>query len=1167
MDVHRFTAPVPCGSFELTHMLGKGGMGSVWAGRHRSTGVDVAIKVLKRKYADKPRVLSGFRDEARSTAGLHHPNIVSVFDYGLLDKASDELSQGTLQAGSPFIAMEYVSGGTLSRVALDLHWPDIKGVMLTLLDALAHAHARRVVHLDLKPPNILIDTSQADAQTVKLVDFGVAHALERQRPDTDHIAGTPNYMSPEQIEGRWRDMGPWTDLYALGCVAYRLLYWHPPFYSKDLSKVLAGHLHAEPTFGETKVEVPAKFIDWTRRMLAKSPKDRYRRAADAAWELHGIEVAYDAWNDPTVVTHRAQSLLSGAVPVLTLGPLLNDAAPAEPEEWDKATLRMADRWPIPPLPDTWRRPDQSDSMAAVGAGLGLFDLRQIPLVGRETERDELWNALIRVRRTGSGEVVVLTGPTGTGKTRLANWIAERAHEVGATSVLRASHSAEEDPEDGIAPMIARFLGCAGLTGAPLAKRVNALMADFGVKEGYEVSALIELLGPAPEHASTEMRSRRLSGLKTRHTLMLGLLEHFCQERPAVFILDDVHFSLDALSFAETMLRARNQIDAPVLVILTVQTDELANKPAAKYLLEQVIELRGGRELPLAALPKATHSKLVRTLLRLDGRLAADVERLTEGNPLFAVQLVGDWIERGILKAGESGFELVGDMPPMPSELLAVWQARLDKLLDDMSDTTALKVAAVLGAVVDDDEWLAACRAAGVTRRMSLVDRLCSSGLARKREGGWAFAHAMLRESLLDDVRAEGHWVALNTACAAALASGGRARRHEERMARYLLEAGEHARAIEPLFDGVEARIVADQYGAARSLVDLLLQSLDKAGVPLEHIRWGRARMLSATVNRRRGRPAEALQVAHSVEMEARRQGWRLLQADARRMQGVLYREQGDTDRAVDLLENALATYDTAGDDTGTAECCHELGIALARHGEPELAMALQERALELHSQAGNLLEAADAVAQIGDLLESAGDPTGAREAWDNALEAYADVDHLDGAAYVHNSIGEMHRGQSENSKAEKAYRQSAMLYGRIGSPKRLYPESNLAALKIAAKRYPVARKLLTGHVTQLQKLVWKGQLLHVHAMFMAIAAGQRDKSEWDSHCQAIGPLLEVCDAETAAMLQSAGEIAAGTRQMEQARSAWQAAEQAWRRLGFDDLADQVASNLARLPPA
>jgi len=201
-------------------------MGQVWFGVHRAQGVPVAVKVITAERAREASYLQAFHNEVSAMAGLDHPGIVLVFDYGTVGEVAASSSEGALVPGSPYLAMELATGGSLRDADLPATWGELRDLLLGLLDALAHAHARGVVHRDIKPGNILVFEEEPArsggehllARRLRLTDFGLAHALDA--PDAEGVrigqSGTPRYMAPEQFAARWREFGPWTDLYALG---------------------------------------------------------------------------------------------------------------------------------------------------------------------------------------------------------------------------------------------------------------------------------------------------------------------------------------------------------------------------------------------------------------------------------------------------------------------------------------------------------------------------------------------------------------------------------------------------------------------------------------------------------------------------------------------------------------------------------------------------------------------------------------------------------------------------------------------------------------------------------------------------------------------------------------------------------------------------------------
>lgn len=384
---------ISLGDFILERPIGRGGMAEVWLGRHRTLDRPAALKVMRPALVNDPGFTEGFAREVRAVAGLDHPGIVGVFDAGVVGEAAAGASGGALAAGSPWLAMEFAAGGDMSSWVTPVSWARVYATLLEVLDALAHAHARGVIHRDLKPANILVRGAGAE-RALMLTDFGIAHVVEPSL-DSDAVgatsSGTPQYMAPEQIRGHWRDYGPWTDLYALGCLAFELASGKPPYGGSSPVSIAIKQVSAPvPALGETRGAPPA-FGEWVRRLLAKKPEERFECAADAAWHLARIPAPAgvglirgsaprlaEVASRPTV---PATALATLAVVVDTA--LLERVAPGLRED-STAPPPAADRHETPPMPPTWRLPDAGEVGRAFGTG--LFGVRETPFVGREAER-------------------------------------------------------------------------------------------------------------------------------------------------------------------------------------------------------------------------------------------------------------------------------------------------------------------------------------------------------------------------------------------------------------------------------------------------------------------------------------------------------------------------------------------------------------------------------------------------------------------------------------------------------------------------------------------------------------------------------------------------------------------------------------------------------------
>ena len=148
--------PVIIGPFQLIAPIARGGMGEVWRAVHIEQRIPVAFKIIQSRISTNSAYLMDFENEMRAVAGLNHPGVVWIYDYGVIDESVSRASGGQLGVNSPYLVMEYADQGALSDIRGGITWVELRSLLLALLDALAHAHARGVIHRDLKPANVLL---------------------------------------------------------------------------------------------------------------------------------------------------------------------------------------------------------------------------------------------------------------------------------------------------------------------------------------------------------------------------------------------------------------------------------------------------------------------------------------------------------------------------------------------------------------------------------------------------------------------------------------------------------------------------------------------------------------------------------------------------------------------------------------------------------------------------------------------------------------------------------------------------------------------------------------------------------------------------------------------------------------------------------------------------
>jgi serine/threonine protein kinase len=923
------------GDYTLSEIIGRGGMGEVWAATYMRRKTRVAVKVLTATRARDPKHVALFRNEVRTIASLDHPSIIQVYDHGQVTRDAALASNGVLVESSPYLVMERLDTRSSPRGSLlsasspgfEQRWTTIKRLLLDVLDALAHAHARGVIHRDIKPSNVLL----ASNGTWKLTDFGIAHVYREQGHDTElspFAAGTAGYMAPEQIASQPSDLSPRTDLYSLGCLAFALATGAPPFaHFRTPHEMRRAHIELQPPRLGGACEALADFDAWIARLLARSPRDRFSCAADAAWALEHIEVRRSAH---TV----SMSTLSSPTTVLT-----ETAAesPLESGVFDRAVPTQASHLPqahdsarlVRPFASSWRLPSRRSITLEVLNGLGLHALRATPLVGRADECDRLWSELAAVTQNGGCRAIVLRGAAGVGKSRLSEWLCDRAYELGAAEALRARYGPSDGSRSGVVAALLRHFRVAHL---PVEDQIAHVAECIGRPN---VTALMNLMLARQLGRDTPIHDEEV--LAT-----IQVLTFIAAERPLIVWLDDVHWAGDAIELAQRALESlANGSSSRLLFVLTVREEALVERPLESEQLARIEACAGAGVLEVGPIGRAHWPALIEGILGLRGDLAVHVEERTAGNPLFAVQLVGDWVQRRILVPTEDGLAIVGGCAPdVPDEIHAVWAARIGELAASQrnEDVFAMEIAASLGQDVDAEEWQHACTVAGIPSPHGMLHELMTRKLVRPGEcgpsEGFSFVHGMFRESIERLAKVEHRARRWHLACAAMLEA-----RYcvavAERYARHLLHAGEIERAVGPLATAIFERLDVGDVRGATALVTELESSLTSLRFPDAHTAWCEAHLARAQIARYKGRFGDGHAYAQRAREAADKCGSASHRTRALLEEGQSSALSGAFERASVLLRTAMAESEQQEDRRLTIDCMHALADALVFRGDPE----------------------------------------------------------------------------------------------------------------------------------------------------------------------------------------------------------------------------------------
>ncbi len=309
------------GRYRIQRKLGAGGMADVYLAEDQELGRRVAIKILNGRHANDDQFIERFRREAKNAAALNHPNIVSIYDRG----------EGE---GTYYIAMEYLDGRTLKELIVGRGAAPVNVAIeyaRQILSALRFAHRHGIVHRDIKPHNVLVDSEGR----VKVTDFGIARAGTSQMTETGSIVGTAQYLSPEQARGGEIDQR--SDLYSLGVVLYELLTGKTPFDGETPVEIAMKHLSNTPEPpSKLRPDIPPELDMVVLRALAKNPDDRYQSAdemeADLERVARGAGVSAATVDSATQVLRRppAAATADAATSATMIAPPPSTRAPSAP---------------------------------------------------------------------------------------------------------------------------------------------------------------------------------------------------------------------------------------------------------------------------------------------------------------------------------------------------------------------------------------------------------------------------------------------------------------------------------------------------------------------------------------------------------------------------------------------------------------------------------------------------------------------------------------------------------------------------------------------------------------------------------------------------------------------------------------------------------------------
>ncbi|MHB0856189.1 MAG: protein kinase domain-containing protein [Anaerolineae bacterium] len=960
---------------EILELLGLGASAEVYRALDRARGCEVAVKVLSERA--EPAMVMRFLREVQTMARLDHPHIVETYSAGE-------------ESGRRYIVMELMRGQSLKERLLQgkLPWQEAVQIALQVARALEHAHARQIVHRDVKPGNIMFGDD-----VVKLADFGLAHLDDASAMTrTGTVMGTVFYLSPEQAVGRHVDGR--SDLYALGAVLFEMLVGRPPFTGTTAVSIIYKHLNEQPPrLRQIDPSLPLALESIVDRLLQKDPTRRYDSASDLVGVLDG---------------------------------LLNGGVGSSDD-----------------LLDGWSGESQDlGSDPAIDAPLAL--------VGRGPEMAKFEDLLDRTV-SGSGRLALIAGEAGIGKTRLAREVQCLARSKNVLPLVGdCLYGDAPNPYAPFVEILRAYKAQVGqieLSREPgsledhLAAAIASADAVMGLTAGESAASAWQSQGSPQEgqlHAFERLCD--LLQLASRQRPLLMVLDNLQWASPTTLQL--LHYLARGLRGARVLIVG---LYRPEDVL-----PDAAGAHPLRDTLRRMSREHLYDEITLSALSQEDIGRLASQVLRvadLESEFVGLLSRECEGSPLYLLEMLHLLREQGALEQVDDHWELAAalaelDIPPSVVDLVMRRVERVGR-----EDRELLEWAAVVGQRVDVPllATLLGESPIAVMRRLYALEQ--HFALLVSDDAGFIITHEKVREVLYEQIpatlRREYHRMVGESLEERVVGDPGAL---VFDLARHFAQSGESARGYRYSVLAADRAEKAFAPSEAVAHVAQALHLLEKAPEALAGpadrltLQHRYARLLLVV-----GRQDDACAAFEHALSQSRSLKDVLSEANLLLDLGVAIGRVGDWERAISLCRQSLDLADSLGEDEIGARSLQSMGFFAFEQGAWDEAMKHLETGLAVARQRGYDLLQARILGNMGIVQNARGDRQAAIELFQHSVETFEQLGQPLDMARCLNNMGYAHYCQNDQAQAQNCYRRALELLGKVGDVR----EQGLAHLHLA----------------------------------------------------------------------------------------------------------------------